>query len=83
MGLARLNERRVRRDLIEMYKLFDLIRDLVNRSEKKSSSVALRENIIRIVSLLHDFAAAVSSRHAFFSNRNAELEYAARKCGKI
>ncbi|RNA12740.1 hypothetical protein BpHYR1_032129 [Brachionus plicatilis] len=52
-----------------------LVKNLVNKSENKGPAGALRGNSIRVLreiflaQIRNDFAAAVSARHVFFSNR--------------
>ncbi|RNA33719.1 hypothetical protein BpHYR1_037987 [Brachionus plicatilis] len=61
--------------LVNGVEMVSLVKNLVNKSENKGPAGALRGNNIRVhresfpAQIRNDFAAAVSARHVFFSNR--------------
>ncbi|RNA38650.1 hypothetical protein BpHYR1_043898 [Brachionus plicatilis] len=61
--------------LVNGVEMVSLVKNIMNKSENKRPAGALRGNSIRVqrksfqAQIRNDFAAAVSARHVFFSNR--------------
>jgi len=81
LGLTTLEERRVRGDLIEIFKIANGIERIEFMNEifrPSGTSMKLRGNSMKLKresfqsKLRNDFSAAVSARHVFFSNRLVE-----------